>query len=159
NVNIKGIVHFGENVHVSSGTTIVGPCYIGSNVYIGNNSLIRKNASIGPDCRIGYGTEIKNAVLFGKSTVGRLSFIGDSVLGENVQLGSSTVTVNYNTLGKDIFYHPRDEEPLDTKLTKLGAFVGDNSIIGTGHRIAPGTSISPNTHIPDLVTISKTTLK
>ncbi len=97
NVNIKGVVHFGENVQVSSGTTIVGPCYIGKNVYIGNSVLIRKNSSIGPNCKIGYGTEIKNAVLFGNSTVGRLSFIGDSVLGENVQLGSNTVTVNFNT--------------------------------------------------------------
>ncbi len=154
NVNIQGIVHFEENVRVSSGTTIVGPCYIGANVYIGNNSLIRKNSSIGSNCKIGYGTEIKNAVLFGKSNVGRLSFIGDSVLGENVQLGSNTVTVNYNTLGEEMFYHPQNEEPLDTKLPKLGAFVGDNSIVGTGHRIAPGTSIAPNTHVPDLVSIS-----
>jgi UDP-N-acetylglucosamine diphosphorylase / glucose-1-phosphate thymidylyltransferase / UDP-N-acetylgalactosamine diphosphorylase / glucosamine-1-phosphate N-acetyltransferase / galactosamine-1-phosphate N-acetyltransferase len=158
NVNIKGMVHFGENVHVSSGTTIVGPCYIGDNVYIGNSVLIRKNSSIGPNCKIGYGTEIKNAVLFGNSMVGRLSFIGDSVLGERVQLGSNTVTVNYNTLGDAIFYHSKDEEPIDTNLSKLGAFIGDDSKIGSGHRIAPGTPIAPGTTIPDLVSISKATL-
>ncbi|MBU2509919.1 NTP transferase domain-containing protein [bacterium] len=158
NVNIKGVVHFGENVHVSSGTTIVGPCYIGNNVYIGNNALIRKNSSIGPNCKIGYGTEIKNAVLFGNSNVGRLSFIGDSVLGENVQLGSNTVTVNYNTLGEAIFYNPLDGKAIDTKLEKLGAFIGDNSIVGTGHRIAPGTPLPPGTTIPDWVSISHSTL-
>ncbi len=159
NVNIKGIVQFGENVHVSSGTTIVGPCYIGDNVYIGNSALIRKNSSIGPNCKIGYGTEIKNAVLFGNSTVGRLSFIGDSVLGENVQLGSNTVTVNYNTLGDPIFYHSKEEDPIDTKLAKLGAFIGDESKVGTGHRIAPGTPIEPGKTIPDLISISQTTLE
>lgn len=159
NVNIEGVVHFGNNVHVSSGTTIVGPCYIGDDVYIGNNALIRKNSSIGPGCKIGYGTEIKNAVLFGNSTVGRLSFIGDSVLGENVQLGSNTVTVNYNTTGEAIYYHPFAGKSVDTKLEKLGAFIGDNSIIGTGHRIAPGTPFLPGTTIPDLVSISHETLR
>lgn len=154
NVNIKGMVHFGENVHVSSGTTIVGPCYIDSNVYIGNNALIRKNSSIGPDCKIGYGSEVKNAVLFGKTNIGRLSFIGDSVLGSNVQLGSNTVTVNYNTLGEEIFYNTANEKQVKTGLEKLGAFIGDNSIIGTGHRIAPGTALLPGTTIPDLVSIS-----
>ncbi len=158
NVNIKGIVHFGDNVHISSGTTIVGPCYIGDNVYIGNSVLIRKNSSIGPNCKIGYGTEIKNAVLFGNSAVGRLSFIGDSVLGERVQLGSNTVTVNFNTLEEGIFYQSKDEDPIDTKLSKLGAFIGDESRIGTGHRIAPGTPITPKTTIPDLVSISQATL-
>ena len=158
NVTIKGLVHFGEKVHVGSGTTIVGPCYIGDNVYIGNNSLIRKNSSIGPNCKVGYGTEIKNAVLFGNSTVGRLSFIGDSVLGEYVQLGSSTVTANFNTLGEPIRYRSKNEEPIDTKLDKLGAFIGDASKVGTGHRIAPGTPIEPGTTIPDLVTISYSTL-
>lgn len=157
-VNIRGMVHFGENVHVSSGTTIVGPCYIGSNVYIGNSSLIRKNASIGSDCKVGYGTEIKNAVLFGKTSVGRLSFIGDSVLGEKVQLGSGTMTINYDTVGGEIHFRSPEEEPLNTNLPKLGAFIGDNSIIGSGHTIAPGTSIASNTNIADRITISGSTL-
>jgi UDP-N-acetylglucosamine diphosphorylase / glucose-1-phosphate thymidylyltransferase / UDP-N-acetylgalactosamine diphosphorylase / glucosamine-1-phosphate N-acetyltransferase / galactosamine-1-phosphate N-acetyltransferase len=157
-VNIRGIVKFGENVHVSSGTTLVGPCYIGSNVYIGNSSLIRKNSSIGSNCKIGYGTEIKNAVLFGQTTVGRLSFIGDSVLGERVHLGSGTMTINTDSLGGEIYYHSKDEEPLNTNLPKLGAFIGDNSIIGTGHTIAPGTSIASNTNIADRITISGSTL-
>lgn len=154
NVNIKGIVHFGENVHVCAGTSIVGPCYIGSNVFIGNNSLIRKFSSIGSNCKIGYGTEIKNAVLFGNSTVGRLSFIGDSVLGENVQLGSGSMTVNHDSLGEDIEYQPPGEAAINTRLPKLGAFVGDNSIIGTGHTIAPGTFIAAGTRISDRITIS-----
>jgi UDP-N-acetylglucosamine diphosphorylase / glucose-1-phosphate thymidylyltransferase / UDP-N-acetylgalactosamine diphosphorylase / glucosamine-1-phosphate N-acetyltransferase / galactosamine-1-phosphate N-acetyltransferase len=158
NVNIKGIVHFGENVHICSGTTIVGPCYIGSNVFIGNNSLIRKNSSIGPNCKIGYGTEIKNAVLFGNSTVGRLSFIGDSVLGENVQLGSGSMTVNHDSLGKAIIYQPPGEESVNSNLPKLGAFIGDNSVIGTGHTIAPGAYIAANTKISDRITISNSTV-
>jgi UDP-N-acetylglucosamine diphosphorylase / glucose-1-phosphate thymidylyltransferase / UDP-N-acetylgalactosamine diphosphorylase / glucosamine-1-phosphate N-acetyltransferase / galactosamine-1-phosphate N-acetyltransferase len=152
-VNIKGIVRFGENVHVCSGTSIVGPCYIGANVFIGNSSLIRNYASIGPNCKIGYGTEIKNAVLFGNSTVGRLSFIGDSVLGENVQLGSGTMTINHDSLARKIVFSPPDEDPIDTRLPKLGAFIGDHAVIGAGHTIGPGAYIGPGTAVPDRISI------
>jgi len=159
NVNIKGIVHLGENVHICSGTTIVGPCYIGSNVFIGNSSLIRKNSSIGSNCKIGYGCEIKNAVLFGNSTVGRLSFIGDSVLGENVNLGSGCMTVNHDSLGEAIQFKPPGEQSVNTNLPKLGAFIGDNAIIGSGHTIAPGAYIAAGTEISDRITISGAAIK
>lgn len=154
NVTIEGTVHFGEGVHIGAGTTIIGPCYIGNNVYIGNSSLIRTNSSIGDNVKIGYGTEVKNSVMFGDSTVGRLSFIGDSVLGKNVQIGSGTITVNYDTLERGISLNKPNGDILPTKLKKLGALLGDNTIIGTGHTIAPGTVLSPNTTIEDRITIS-----
>ena len=156
NVTLKGAIYMGDNVHIGSGTTIDGPCYIGSNVFLGDNCLIRQNASIGDNSKIGYGTEVKNSVLFGNSTVGRLSFIGDSVLGYNVLLGSGTLTVNYNTSGGDIHFVENNGEnkTINTRLPKLGSFIGDSSSIGTGHTIAPGTCIHHDTNIADRVTIS-----
>ncbi|MGK0288644.1 MAG: UDP-N-acetylglucosamine diphosphorylase/glucosamine-1-phosphate N-acetyltransferase [bacterium] len=154
NVQINGIVHIGDHVHISSGTTINGPCYIGSNVYIGNNCLIRNHSSIGASSTVGYGTEIKNSVLFGNTRVGRLSFIGDSVLGSGVQLGSGTVTSNYKTTGGTISCKTPTGE-LDTKLTKLGAFIGDNAIVGTGHTIGPGVNINENREIEDKISIQE----
>lgn len=153
NVSISGAVHISENVYISTGTTIKGPCYIGPNVYIGNSVLIRKNAAIGANSKIGFGTEIKNAVLFGNSIVGRLSFIGDSVIGNNVKLGSGAITINYLTSGKSIFFNSQNEGELNTELSKLGAFIGDNSSIGTGHTIAPGSTLNATTEISDLITI------
>ncbi|MDH5560309.1 MAG: sugar phosphate nucleotidyltransferase, partial [Deltaproteobacteria bacterium] len=159
NVNISGVVKMEENVHISSGTKIVGPCYIGSNVYIGNNCLIRKNSSIGPNSKIGYGTEIKNTVLFGNSTIGRLSFLGDSVIGENVNLGSGIMTVNYDPEGHDILLRPPGSKPINTKMPKLGVLIGDNSTIGTGNTIAPGTIIPPETKIADKISINDEIIK
>ena len=100
NVVLNGNVVFGKNCRVKSGTTINGPCYIADNVFIGNNCLIRDYSCIGPDSVIGYGTEIKNSILFGKVKVGRLSFVGDSVFGEGVNFGTSCVTTNYKIFGK-----------------------------------------------------------
>lgn len=154
-VNIKGIVKIGENVVIRSGTTIVGPCYIGDNVYIGNNALIRENVSIGPDCKIGYGTEIKNAVLFGRSNIGRLSFIGDSVLGSDVQLGSGTITINYNTTGGNIPFQTFEGDIIDTGKQKLGAFIGCGARIGSSHTLAPGIKIKANRYIEDHISIKQ----
>ena len=79
--DLSGLV---PDATVESGTILKGPCYIGSNSYVGNNALIRNYSAIGPDSIVGYGSELKNCVLFGKNDVGRLSFIGDSVMGEGV---------------------------------------------------------------------------
>ncbi|MDT8447653.1 MAG: sugar phosphate nucleotidyltransferase [bacterium] len=152
NVTLRGAVHLGEGVHIASGTTIVGPCYVGAGSYIGNSCLIRTFSSIGPQCTIGYGTEVKNAVLFGNSVVGRLSFIGDSVLGEHVHLGSGTMTINHRIEGGNITFKPADEAPLDTGLSKLGAFIGDHAVIGTGHNLAPGTWIGSGQILGDQFT-------
>lgn len=157
NVHMEGAVHIEENVHIGAGTVIKGPCFIGPGVYLGNNTLIRKNASIGPNCKIGYGTEIKNAVLFGDSVVGRLSFIGDSVVGAGVKLGSGTITVNHITSGKEIYFETEEEGRLNTMLPKLGAFIGDNATVGTGNTLAPGIAIPPQKEIADHLTVTAKT--
>jgi len=148
-VNIQGPVVFGENVHIAAGSSITGPCYIGDNCYIGNSCLIRHFSSIGAGCTIGYGTEVKNSVLFGDAKIGRLSFVGDSVLGQKVSLGSGTMTINHNITGENVSFHPENEPAIDTGLEKLGAFIGDDAKIGTGHNLAPGSWIQGGAIIPD----------
>ncbi|OGG95130.1 MAG: hypothetical protein A2527_08135 [Candidatus Lambdaproteobacteria bacterium RIFOXYD2_FULL_50_16] len=148
-VNINGPVVFGERVRVCSGVNINGPCYIGADSFIGHSSLIRDFSSIGPGSTIGYGSEVKNAVLFGNSVVGRLSFIGDSVLGAGVHLGSGTMTINNSVSGGSVVFESPEGETLDTELVKLGAFIGDAAVIGTGHNLAPGTWISAGAVIKD----------
>lgn len=149
NVTLKGAVVLGEGVHIEAGTTLNGPCYIGEGSYIGNSCLIRNFSSIGPNSTIGYGTEIKNAVLFGGANVGRLSFIGDSVLGENVRLGSGTMTINNRIDGGTVRYKPQGEPEVDTGLEKLGSFIGDGAKVGTGHNLSPGSWIAPGALLLD----------
>ena len=72
NVNISGIVRFGENCVINSGSNIQGPCYIGDNTFIGNNCLIRDHTSIADNCLIGFGTEIKSSIFFSNVLMGRL---------------------------------------------------------------------------------------
>jgi UDP-N-acetylglucosamine diphosphorylase / glucose-1-phosphate thymidylyltransferase / UDP-N-acetylgalactosamine diphosphorylase / glucosamine-1-phosphate N-acetyltransferase / galactosamine-1-phosphate N-acetyltransferase len=154
NVTIQGPVRIEDNVVVKAGAVLEGPCSIGKGSYIGNNSLIRSYTSLGEGCSVGYGVEMKNCVVFKNSRIGRLSFIGDSVLGERVDVGAGSMTVNRST----------DWSPVEVKLgrknfktgqTKLGAFVGDGVIIGAGNTVEPGTIIPPGKSLPACYTIKR----
>ena len=151
-VHLEGSVHIGGNVTIESGTVLKGPCYIGDNSYVGNNSLIRNYSAIGPDSIIGYGSELKNCVLFGNNDIGRLSFVGDSVLGENVKSGSGLTTVNHKVDYSQITCNT-NLDLIETGLTKLGSFIGDNVSIGARHTLGPGTIVESGKIVADNTTI------
>ena len=154
-VNIEGVVHISDNAVIKSGSTILGPCFIGENTFIGNNTLIRQHTNIGPDSKVGYGTEIKNAVLFSKTETGRLSFIGDSVIGKNVRIGTNTLTLNYNTTEKKILVTVPDKKE-EITFQKIGSFIGDHSVIGSSHTLPPGSIFPADTSIPDNFSVNNT---
>ena len=151
-VHLEGAVRIGPNVTVESGTVLKGPCYIGSDSYVGNNSLIRNYSAIGPGSIVGYGSELKNCVLFGNNDVGRLSFVGDSVMGENVKSGSGLTTVNH-TVDYSLISCKSNSELIETGLTKLGAFIGDSVSIGARHTLGPGTIVESGKIIADCITL------
>tara|TARA_B100000686_G_scaffold342652_1_gene422213 strand:+ start:133 stop:1341 length:1209 start_codon:yes stop_codon:yes gene_type:complete len=142
NVTIQGTVRIAEGVVVKAGAVLEGPCSIGRNCYIGNNTLVRSYTSIGDHCSVGYGVELKNCVVFKNTRIGRLSFIGDSVLGEDVDIGAGTMTVNRTVDWKPVQVR-QGSKKIQTERSKLGAFVGDNVIIGAGNTIEPGTVVGP----------------
>ena len=147
NVTIQGVVNIEENVVIKAGAVLEGPCSIGKGSYIGNNSLIRSYTSIGSNCSVGYGVELKNCVVLDKSGIGRLSFVGDSVIGEKVDIGAGCMTVNRNT-NWEIIQVKNGKTNLSTNMKKLGAFVGDGVVIGAGNTIQPGTVVLPGEILP-----------
>jgi bifunctional UDP-N-acetylglucosamine pyrophosphorylase / glucosamine-1-phosphate N-acetyltransferase len=109
---------------------------IGSQVNIGPFAHIRPESSISDDVKIGNFVELKKTS-FGKgSKASHLSYIGDAEVGEDVNLGCGSITVNYDGKRKH--------------LTKIedGVFVGCNSnlvapvTIGKGAYIAAGSTIT-----------------
>ena len=151
-VHLEGAVRIGPDVTIESGTVLKGPCYIGSNSYVGNNSLIRNFSAIGPNSIVGYGSELKNCVLFGNNDVGRLSFVGDSVLGENVKSGSGLTTVNH-TVDFNQITCSSNSDSVETGLVKLGAFIGDSVSIGARHTLGPGSIVESGKIIADCITL------
>jgi len=153
NVAFTGPVFIDDYAKISDGVVLRGPCYIGKHCYIGNNCLIREFTSLGDHTTVGYGVELKNCVFFGRTRVGRLSFIGDSVIGQDAIIGSGTMTVNESLDDKTIEVKIGDRI-VDTGLMKVGAFVGDRAVIGASNTLLPGTLVPPGSRLPHRGTIA-----
>ena len=147
NVTLHGIVRIGAGAIIKSGAVLEGPCCIGEGSYIGNNSLIRSYTSVGKNCKVGSGVELKNCVVMDNSQIGRLSFVGDSVLGENVDMGAGCMTVNRTVDWKPISVK-NGKRPMGTGMTKLGAFLGDGVVDGAGNTLQPGMVVVPGKILP-----------
>ncbi len=147
-VQFRGPVRIEGDVVIESGASIFGPCFIGRGSFLGNGVLIRPYTSIGAGSMIGFGVELKNCILLEGTRVGRLSFVGDSVIGERVLVGSGTMTLNQN-LDRSTVRVRLQEEQVDSGMEKLGAFVGDGARIGASNTLAAGAVIPPRETVPN----------
>ncbi len=143
NVIIKGEVVIGEGSVLKSGTYIEGPVIIGDNCEIGPNCYLRKGVILGNNCKIGQACEVKNTIVFNNSKIPHLSYIGDSVIGEHVNLGAGTITANLRHDNANVKSEVKDNI-LDSGRRKFGTVIGDNVHTGINTMIYPGRKIWPN---------------
>ena len=139
---VEGVVQIGSGTRILPGVFIEGNVVIGSNCKIGPNCYIRGNTSIGDQCHIGQSVEIKNCLILSRSNVGHLSYVGDSVLGENVNFGAGTTTSNLRHDGKNHRSFVAGEL-IDTGRRKFGTIVGDGVHTGIHTSIYPGRKLGP----------------
>lgn len=150
---VKGPVYIGKDTLVRNGSYIHGPVYIGSDCEIGPNCYIRPYTSIGDGCHVGNACEIKNSVLMKNTKVPHQNYVGDSVIGENCNLGAGTKIANLRLDKKNISVSHLGKQ-MDSGRRKLGVIMGDDvqtginaqintgSIIGNGSFIGLGTICS-----------------
>lgn len=141
---IDGPVKIGEGVRIMPHACIVGPTFIGRNTIIGNNALVR-GSSVGEQCVVGYNTEVKNSLLCDHVWT-HSTYIGDSIVGENVSFGAGTVTGNLR-LDEGEIHSEHQTEKLPTGLTKMGTIIGRDTRIGIHVAINPGVKIGQGTFV------------
>ena len=141
---IKGPVHIGKGTIIKAGAYIEGPVIIGENCTIGPNCFIRASSFIGQGSKIGNAVEIKNSIVGPHTSIGHLSYVGDSVIGDKVNFGAGTITANLRHDNADI-RTPVKGEMVDTDKRKLGAIIGDGVHTGINTSIYPGRKLWPNT--------------
>lgn len=90
--------------------TVAMESEIGSGTKVGPFAYIRPNSKIGENIKIGDFVEVKNSVIGNGTKVSHLTYIGDSDVGERINFGCGTVTVNYDghkkfrtTIEDDVF--------------------------------------------------------
>jgi UDP-N-acetylglucosamine diphosphorylase / glucose-1-phosphate thymidylyltransferase / UDP-N-acetylgalactosamine diphosphorylase / glucosamine-1-phosphate N-acetyltransferase / galactosamine-1-phosphate N-acetyltransferase len=145
---ISGRVYVEEGASVEPTALITGPCYVGPGAEIRHGAYIRGVAYIGKDAVVGHTTEVKGAIFFDGAKAGHFAYVGDSILGRNVNLGAGTKLANLKLKGDEVkVTHPRTGEKLGSGLRKFGAIMGDHSQTGCNAVLSPGTLLLPNTGV------------
>lgn len=142
-VVINGKLSLGKNSVIKSGTRLEGNTIIGENCIIGPHSYIR-SSSIGDSCEIGMATEVTRSILSNNVKAKHLSFIGDSVLGEGVNIAAGTILANWRHDNKSVKCKVNGVT-IDTRRRKLGAIIGNNVRTGINTSVYPGRKLSKDT--------------
>lgn len=108
-----------------------------NNVSVGPYSFIREGVKVSSYCKIGSFVEVKNSSIDSCSKVPHLSYIGDSDIGSNVNIGAGVVTANFDGVNKN-----------KTSIGD-GAFIGSNSSLIAPLSIGSNSVIGASSCITD----------
>ena len=140
NATLIGEVVVGEGTLIRNGAYIIGPVVIGNDCDIGPNCFIRPSTSIGNGVRIGNAVEVKNSIVMDNTHIGHLSYVGDSIVGQECNFGAGTKVANLRHDGRNVRV-TLGYQFLDSGRRKLGVIMGD------GVHTAINTSINVGTVI------------
>lgn len=162
-VVIEGPVYIGKHTRLEPGVFIRGPAIIGENCQIRQGAYVRGNLLLGDNCIVGHATEVKNSIFLDQAQAAHFAYVGDSILGQRVNLGAGTRLANLPMFSaKDPITKKRpslrfrfDGQEIDTGLSKLGAILGDDVQTGCNVVTNPGCIVGPRTLIYALVSLRK----
>ncbi len=122
-----------DNVSVKTSTLL--ECEIGKGTTVGPYAYIRPQTKVGENCRIGDFVELKKSVIGNGTKVSHLTYLGDTVVGERVNFGCGTVSVNYDGINKFQTVIGNDAFIGCNANLIAPVTIGDNSFIAAGSTI------------------------
>jgi len=147
----------GKGVRLSPGVVLEGPLRLGDDCEVRPGAYLRGGVWIGDGCVVGANVEVKHAILLDGAKAPHLNYVGDSILGSNVNLGAGTILSNFRHDGSEIEIPDSKDgrARIATGRRKLGAILGDGvltgcncvlhpgCVVGTGTQIYPGVMLRP----------------
>ncbi|MBI3237197.1 MAG: UDP-N-acetylglucosamine diphosphorylase [Chlamydiales bacterium] len=146
------LISIGPGTVVEPGAYIQGPCVIGSNCQIRNGAYIRGDVVVGDACVVGHGTEVKNSILLDRANASHFNYVGDSILGNGVNLGAGVKCANLK-LNHALVCFLWEGKKIETGLKKLGSIIGDGAQLGCNSVCNPGTLIGKKSIIYPCVNV------
>jgi UDP-N-acetylglucosamine diphosphorylase / glucose-1-phosphate thymidylyltransferase / UDP-N-acetylgalactosamine diphosphorylase / glucosamine-1-phosphate N-acetyltransferase / galactosamine-1-phosphate N-acetyltransferase len=141
---------------VAESAEISGPAVIGPGCRVGPGAILRGGVWTDEQVTIGPHSEVKASLIFAGSAVAHRNYVGDSIVGQDVNLEAGAVLANHlnERADKSIFVLVAGTA-VATGLIKFGAVVGDRSRIGANAVSSPGTLLPPGTVVPRLALIDQ----
>ena len=137
-VLVGGRFAFGRGVLVESQVMMKAPVICGDYTEIRQGAYLRGYCLAGKRCVLGHATEIKSSIFLNDAKAGHFAYLGDSILGNNCNLGAGTKFANLRFVGGNIVIR-HGKESFNTGRRKLGAILGDSSQTGCNSVTNPGT--------------------
>jgi len=135
----KGPIFIADNVTVDIGSLLQGPLFIDNNSYVAPGTKLRPGTMIGKNCKIGG--EVSNSIFYANSNKVHDGFIGDSFIGEWVNIGAGTNNSNLKNNYGNVKFSFNGKESIDTGHQFLGTMIGDFTRIGISSMLNTGSYI------------------
>jgi len=145
-------IRIGQGVLIEPGALIKSPTIIGDRSEVRHGAYIRGDCLIGRNCVVGHVTEVKHTIFMDGAKAGHFAYLGDSILGNEVNLGAGTKLANLRFIKGDVAIATQDSL-VRTGLRKLGAILGDyvqtgcNSVTNPGTLLGKKSMVMPNTTV------------
>lgn len=139
-------IQIGRGVLVESGAWVRGPAFIGDHSEVRQGAYVRGHCIVGSRCVVGHATEVKHSVFLNDAKAGHFAYVGDSILGGDVNLGAGTKLANLRFLDGEVQVKT-PEGTVGAGLRKFGAILGDRVQTGCNSVTSPGTVISPDSFL------------
>jgi bifunctional N-acetylglucosamine-1-phosphate-uridyltransferase/glucosamine-1-phosphate-acetyltransferase GlmU-like protein len=145
-------IALGKGVLVEAGAMIKSPAIIGDMCEIRQGAYLRGYCLAGKRCVLGHTTEIKHSILLNDAKAGHFAYVGDSILGNDVNLGAGTKLANLKFLPGNVTIVHKGER-IDTSRRKLGAILGYGCQTGCNSVTSPGTLMAKKAMVMPNVTV------
>ncbi len=140
NYVINDFIAIHKSAVVENAVVLKAPVIVGQGCFIGANAYLRGGVYLGKGSKIGTGCEVKSSLIFDSTNVAHFNFIGDSIIGCNVNFEAGSITANhYNERSDKNILVVYQSEIIESGVGKFGALVGDHSKIGANAVLSPGT--------------------
>lgn len=140
-----------ESAFVEQGAVMKGPIIVGPGAYVAAGAYLRGGVYLGRDCIVGPSCEIKSSFMLSGSKLAHFNFVGDSLIGEKVNIEAGAIIANYrNELDGALIRIRHEGQVIETGVSKFGALVGDGCKIGANAVVAPGALLGPGARVPRL---------
>ena len=149
----KGPIYIHPSAKIGDYALIEGPCYIGKGAEIRHSAFLRAGSWICENAIVGHSSEIKNSVLLPGSKAPHFNYVGDSIIGFDVNIGAGAKISNVRNDRRNILVNLENGKKINTELRKFGSLIGDGSEIGCNVVSNPGTILEPKTMINPNITI------
>ncbi len=153
---IAGGVAVHKTAIIEAGAMVKAPAIIGPRCFIAATAYLRGGVLLEEDCVIGPASELARSLMLKGARLAHLNFVGDSILGEAVNLEAGSVIANHRNERADKRIRIATADGIiDTGVERFGALVGDRVVIGANAVIAPGALLAPATVVPRLALVDQ----